>query len=119
MKIRLYMDEDSMQGAVIRTLKATGVDVIAAHDVGMDDKDDDKHLEYAKKANRVLCTFNVGDFYDLHTRLLKNEKHHAGMILVKQQEYSIGELTRRLLKLIATLSAEEMQDRAEFLSSWN
>jgi hypothetical protein len=42
----------------------------------------------------------------------------AGIILAVQQRYSVGEQMRRLLRLIDTLTAEEMRDRIEFLSAW-
>jgi hypothetical protein len=67
---------------------------------------------------RVLYTFNVGDFYRLHTAFLKQGKSHAGIILARQQRYPVGEQMRRLLKLIAAKSAEEMKNRVEFLSAW-
>jgi len=40
------------------------------------------------------------------------------MVLSRQQQYSIGEQMRRLLKLIAATTAEEMYNRLEFLSDW-
>ena len=43
---------------------------------------------------------------------------HAGIILAVQQRYSVGEQMRRLLRLTSTLTAEEMRNRVEFLSSW-
>jgi hypothetical protein len=43
---------------------------------------------------------------------------HAGVIIGVQQRYSVGEQMRRLLRLIARLSAEEMRNRVEFLSNW-
>lgn len=67
---------------------------------------------------RVLCTFNVGDFARLHKRYQTDARAHGGMILVRQQEYSIGEQMRRILKLISVLNAEEMQNRIEYLSGW-
>lgn len=45
-------------------------------------------------------------------------KTHGGIILAKQQNYSVGEQLRRLLKLIAIKSVEEMQNQVEFLSAW-
>jgi hypothetical protein len=66
----------------------------------------------------VLYSFNVPDFYRLRTTFLAQGTSHAGMILTQQRQFSIGEQTRRLLKLIATRSAEEMKDQAEFLSAW-
>jgi hypothetical protein len=49
---------------------------------------------------------------------LKEGKVRAGIILARQQHYSVGEQMRRLLKLIAALSAEEMQNHIEFVSAW-
>lgn len=42
----------------------------------------------------------------------------AGIILARQQVYPVGELMRRLLRLIAAVPAEEMKDRVEFLNAW-
>jgi hypothetical protein len=39
-------------------------------------------------------------------------------LLARQQQYSVGEYRRRLLKLMAHLTAEDMQNRVEFLSAW-
>ncbi|MDZ7956392.1 MAG: hypothetical protein RMY34_00530 [Aulosira sp. DedQUE10] len=35
-----------------------------------------------------------------------------------QESYSVGEQMRRLLKIIAAKSAEDMQNKVEFLSAW-
>lgn len=116
--VRLYLDEDSMDRALVRALRARGVDVISAFDVGMIERDDAEHLDYATVHGRVLYTFNVGDFYRLHTNYLAEGKSHAGIILAQQQRYSVGEQMRRLLKLIATRPAEGFKDGLEFLSVW-
>lgn len=78
---------------------------------------DEEQLNWALENRRVIYSFNVGDFYQLHTTRLELGESHAGIIL-GQQAYSVGEQMRRLLKLIAAISAEDMQDRLEFLSSW-
>jgi hypothetical protein len=49
---------------------------------------------------------------------LAARKSHAGVILARQQRYSVGEQARHLLKLIATESAEEMRNQVEFVSAW-
>ena len=118
MRIRLYFDEDSMSAGLIGALRARGVDVLTALDAGMIEHDDTEHLDYATSQGRVLCSFNVADFYDLHTTYLAAGKMHAGIVLAQQQRYTIGEHMRRLLKLIATRSQEEMVNQMEFLSAW-
>jgi predicted nuclease of predicted toxin-antitoxin system len=117
-KIRLYLDEDSMDQALIRGLHARGVDVITALDAQMIERRDQEHLDYATVQGRVLCTFNVRDFHQLHVEYQQQGKSHAGIILVPQQRYTLGEQLRRILKLVARKSAESMMDQVEFLSAW-
>jgi uncharacterized protein with PIN domain len=118
-KIRLYLEEDSMSHALVRGLRARGVDVVTALDEGMIERDDEDHLEFAAKSNRVLYSFNVGDFYRLHGRYLSEYKEHSGLILTRQQQFTVGEQLRRLLRLIAKVPAEEMKNRVEFLGAWS
>jgi len=118
-KIRLYFDEDSMRRSLVKALRARGVDVITALDAEMIERKDVEHLDYATKQGRILCTSNVGDFYRLHTDYIGRDKPHAGIILMRQHHYSVGEQMRRLLRLIASRSAEEMENWVEFLSAWD
>lgn len=107
-----------MSHALVRALRARGVDVTTALDAGMIECDDAEHLDYATTRGRVLYTFNVADFYRLHENYLAQGKSHGGIILARQQRYSVGEQMRRLLKLMATKSAEQMKNNVEFLSAW-
>ena len=118
MQIKFYMDEDSMDRDLVRALQARGVDVTTALAEDMINRDDFEHLDYATAHERVLVTFNIRDFYALHRQYLSESKSHGGMILVRQQQYSVGEQMRRILKLIAAKSAEDMQNQVEFLSAW-
>ncbi len=110
MKIRLYLDEDTMDKDLAHALRIRGVEVVTAFDIG--------HLAVATQQGRSLYSFNVRDYQLLHTQCLAAANHHAGIILAQQQKYSIGEQMRRLLKLIAEHSAEEMADTLAFLSQW-
>jgi len=118
MTIRLYLDEDSMQSGLVRVLRARGVDVRTALEAGMIGRSDEEHLEYAARDGRVLYSFNIKDFHRLHQDYLARGKSHAGVILARQQRYSRGGETRRLLALIAAKSAEQMKNQLEFLSAW-
>jgi hypothetical protein len=55
----------------------------------------------------------------LCSNLMRAGQSHAGIILAAQQRYSVGEQMRRLLRLISSLTAEEMRNRIEFLSAWS
>ena len=117
-RIRLYFDADSMERAVVAGLRARGIDATSALEVEMDDRSDEEQLKFARTEERVLFSFNVSDFQEIHTQYLLAGETHTGIVLAAQQRYSIGERIRRLQKLIAARSAEEMIDRLEFLSNW-
>ena len=95
-----------------------GVDVITAQDVGMMGRSDEDHLLFAAGEGRVLYSFNRADFFRLHTQLVAEDQSHAGILLARQQHYSVGEQMRRLLKVMALRSAADMRDRVDFLSAW-
>jgi hypothetical protein len=80
--MRLYFDEDSMSRGLVRALRARGMDVVTALEAEMIERTDADHLEYAARQGRVLCTFNVGDFYGLHTEWISKGRQHAGIVLM-------------------------------------
>jgi uncharacterized protein DUF5615 len=108
MKIQLCLDEDTWDADLIQALRIRGVDLVTALEQGMIRRDDADHLELATSQGRVLYSFNVGDYQQLHTEYLTDGKRHSGIILAQQQRYNLGEQMR--LKIIAGLSAEEMKD---------
>lgn len=91
-----------MLRAFVLTLRARGVDVLTAREADMIERSDEEQLAFAASAERVICTFNVGDFYRLHAEYLRVAKTHAGM---PQQRYAPGELARRVTRLVGALSA--------------
>ncbi len=117
-QIRLYMDEDSGDTALVLALENWGVDVITTLGVNRLSFSDEEQLIWAKSQGRVLYSSNIRDFYSLHTAFLTQEQPHSGRILVQQQRYSIGELMRGILRLVAAKSAEEMENQVEFISTW-
>src|SRR6266853_1500972 len=103
-----------MARALISGLRARGIDVTTVLDEGMIEQDDLAQLEYATQQGRVLYTFNVGHFCQLHTEFMAQGQSHAGVVVVYRQRYSVGEQIRRLSSLINTQSAEEMRDSCAF-----
>ena len=91
--------------------------MITAMEASMAGRADEQQLEWAASNGRAIYSFNRGDFYSLHTNWLREGRHHSGIIL-SRQGLSVGEQMRRLLRLIDTLTAEEMGNRIEFLSAW-
>lgn len=118
MTFRFYIDEDALITALVQALHSRGVDVVTANEIGLDGYPDDQQLEYATSQGRVLYSCNVSDFTALHTIYLTEGLSHAGIILVQQRRYSIGEQMRRLLKLMEAKDADGMRDQMVYLSGW-
>lgn len=118
MKISLYLDEDARSHGLFQSLRNNGVDVVTVSEAGRLSFKDPEQLEWAAAQGHVIYTFNRRDFFQLHTEYLTQGHSHAGIIIARQQQFSIGEQLRRLLNLINAKSAEEMRDQVEFLSAW-
>jgi hypothetical protein len=115
-QISLYLDEDAQRSSLVRALDARQIDVLTANEAGLVGVSDAEQLAYAAAHGRAIFTFNRGDFVRLHTEYLRDGRDHAGIIVSDQLE--IGLVVRRLLKLIDTRSAGQMQNWLEFLGNW-
>lgn len=107
-----------MDGDLVAALRSRGVTVITALDAGLAEKPDEEQLAFATARGCVLYTFNVADFYRLHTQWVGAGREHAGMILVPQQRFSVGEQLRRILRLRATATIGSIRNQVEFLGNW-
>lgn len=117
-KIRLYLDEDTMDSDLVDALRFRNVDVLSTNEAQMLSRSDEEQLKWALDNQRVIYSFNVRYFYRIHTNLVQQRERHAGIIL-GVQNYSIGDQMRRILQIIAKKSAQEMQNQVEFLSAWD
>jgi hypothetical protein len=115
--IRIYLDEDAAQRDLLVALRARDADVTCAQDEGLMGSTDREQLDWCGDHGRVIYTFNIGDFHALHTENMASGRAHAGIILAPQQRYSIGEQMRRLLRLKASRTAEQMCNEIVFLSN--
>ena len=116
-KIRPYLDEDTMDSDFLTALRLRNVDVLSTKEAQMLSRTDEEQLKWALENQRVVYSFNIRDFYRIHTSWVEQRQDHSGIIL-GFQNYSIGEQMRRILRIIATKSAEEMKNQVEFLSVW-
>ena len=110
--IKLYLDEDAISRALIRALRARGVDLLTAQEAERIGVPDEAQLAYAVAQGRTIFTFNTRDFAVLHTDYLSQQKAHAGIIVSDQIQ--VGLIVRRLLKLLDAKSADEMENWLEF-----
>ncbi len=113
--IRLYVDEDAAEEAVIDGLRERGIDVVSVFDVAMARATDEQQLEFALAEGRVFYSLNVGDFCRIHGEWLASARSHLGIVLITRQRYSVGEKIRRIDDFVSRVTTEEMLDRLEFL----
>jgi hypothetical protein len=109
------VDEDASEQAVVRGLRERGIDVVTTADAGHLGSTDSEQLAHAAEHGRTIYTFNVGDFARLHAQYQARGLSHAGITVVPDQRYSVGEKIRRVARLVRTSSAESLVDRIVYL----
>jgi hypothetical protein len=116
--VPLYVDEDGMDRGLVRALRSGSVDVLTAHEAGMIEQPDHTHLAHAASLGRALYSYNVGDYCRLHGEWVAFQRTHAGIILARQQVYSVGEQARRLVRILSQVPAYELAGQVVFLGAW-
>ncbi len=114
-ELRLYMDEDAGENAVVQGLRARGVDVLTTIEANRCGTSDREQLAFAIEQGRSIYTFNVGDFARLHREHLAQGVDHSGILVLPDQRCSVGEKIRRLAGFISRVTAEEIVNRMEYL----
>ena len=114
-EVRLYVDEDAGENAVVLGFRARGVDVLTTVEAQQGGTTDRNQLEYAIRQKRTVFTFNVSDFARLHREYLSQGIEHHGIVVLPDQRYSVGEKIRRLAGLVRSVTSEEMMNRMEYL----
>jgi Domain of unknown function (DUF5615) len=117
-RLRFYLDEDSSDHALVRALRSRGFTVTTPDEAGLLGADDSVHLRWCAQNGHVLVSHNVPDFCRHHRDWLSLGEPHAGIVVMPQQTWGIGEKLRRLVRLSAARSPEEMRNRLEFLTNW-
>jgi hypothetical protein len=105
--IALYLDSD-MSRKLAKALRDEGFDAVSAWEVGNEALKDDQQLEYAVSQQRAMVTFNEDDFTNLLNEYWHAGKEHYGIIVSEQ--LPVGVVLKRLLRLLDTISADEMKN---------
>ncbi len=114
-EVRLYVDEDAGEDAVVKGLRARAIDVLTTVEANRLGATDAEQFVTAISLRRTIYTFNVGDFARLHREHLEQDTEHSGIIVIADQRCSIGEKIRRVTKFVKSVTAEEMLNRMEYL----
>ena len=113
--ISLYIDEDTTYRSLPGLLRAQGYDVVSSLELGQVGKvwDDEKQLTYAAENKRAILTGNATDFEPLAVKWERIGREHYGILIAKQ--LGIGEVLRRLLRLLDSVTAGEMKGTFRYL----
>src|SRR5262245_4236484 len=106
--MRLYLDDDSVSGLLIRLLYGVGHDVEIPADAGLAGEDDPVHLTYAVEEGRVLLSGNHDDFRKLHNLIVRTGGIHPGMLIVRR-DMSARAIVRSIDNLLASNTSIENQ----------
>ncbi len=77
---------------------------------------DQEQFDYAVSEKRAILTFNVKHFTPLFEEYWNTGKEHYGVIVSDQ--IAFGELLRRTLKLLNTVTADEMKNNIKYLGEF-
>lgn len=113
--IRLYFDEDVPEAVAI-ALRLRGYNVITAREAGKKGLSDNEQLKHASSEERILFTHNIADFSKIHMEFVRKGSEHCGLIFSKQ--LPVGIIVKALLKLLSRLKAEDVKNKAVWLSDW-
>jgi predicted nuclease of predicted toxin-antitoxin system len=101
--IRLYLDED-VRPTLAEILRMRGYDAVSCIELGKIGATDKEQMLTAIREERAILTHNIRDFVKLHQNF---KKEHFGIILSDQ--LPVRTLVRRVLRLLSTMSQEDIK----------
>lgn len=113
--IELYLDENVPE-AIAMGLRLRGYDVTTVRETDKKGLSDTEQLKFASSENRVIFTFNIADFYKIHSEFIEKGLEHCGIILSRQ--LSIGTIVKALSKLVSTMNYKKSRNNIIWLSDW-
>jgi hypothetical protein len=78
--------------------------------------DDDQQFALAVSEQRAIVTFNFRDYVELHERYIAGRKEHWGIILSTEER--TGTLVHRLLRLLNSVTADELKNTVRWLNEF-
>jgi hypothetical protein len=80
---------------------------------------DEAQLTYAASRGMAILTYNAQDFISLARAWLIAGREHSGIIISEQfSQRQFGELLRRVLRLLDSVTADEMHNQIVFLQQF-
>jgi predicted nuclease of predicted toxin-antitoxin system len=112
---KLHLNEN-MSPRLANELRRYGFDVTSSQEADMLATPDDEQLAFAAAAQRAIVTFNIGDFSLLHEDYQATGREHWGIVLSNRE--TIGVLLHRLLRLLNSLTADDLRNSIYWLNDF-
>ncbi len=112
---KLHLNEH-LSPRLAAQLRQYGFDVTSTFEMGMVEDSDDEQLDFATSQHRALVTFNHKDFAVRHDKYIAEGKEHWGIIF--STEETTGVLLRRLLRLLNSLSDDQLKNEIRWLNDF-
>ncbi len=114
-KPKLHLDNDASNKVMAQALTAKGHDVTRTPQRDLPvDATDEEELFWAIRNNRILFTYNIGDF----SRLAQLYPNHRGIAFARQGRYTLSEMIALLDKMLSETTAEDWVGMVRWLSDW-
>ncbi len=117
--LALYTDED-ITAELAPALRERGFEAQSAVEAGMLNVDDEAQLSFAASRGMTLLSSNADHFVRLAKAHSEAGVSHAG-IIVSSEQYGrrrFGEFLRLVLRLLNTLTADDMRDCVVYLQQF-
>jgi hypothetical protein len=79
-------------------------------------QNDEEQLAWSVSQERAIVTFNFADFAKLHDLYLSDGKEHFGIILSTAEPIAV--MLHRLLRLLNSLSADDLKGQLRWLNEY-
>lgn len=115
----MYTDED-ITSELAPALRERGFEAQSAAEAGLLRADDVQQLAYAADRSLTLFTCNAAHFLPLARHYAATGQTHAG-IIISSEQYSrrrFGELLRLTLRVMNTLSVDDMRNAVVYLQQF-
>jgi len=110
--VRVYLDED-VSVLIAKLLQSRGYEALTAKDAGRVSRSDAEQLQFASDIGMAILTHNRRHFDLLAKQWLEENRSHAGIIIAVRRKPH--ELARRLLILLDSVTADEMNNQVRYI----
>ncbi len=116
--IMLYIDEDVSDDLAI-ALRQRGYDALSVAEAGLLKHEDEEQLEFAVSQGRAILTYNGDDYIKLAAEWFEYGREHAGIVISQQfSKRQFGALLKQVLRLLDSLTRDEMRNQVIHLQSF-